>query len=219
MAVKKVAGHLDLKWKMVKNINKSILGAQYGSPRFDRLRLLAVDENSIRKGHRYLTVNSDRLAQHAEFRSPARGRRNPKASFAETRGNGNHRGVFDGAEYILSHGNTRVILLRARYSHLREGDAQRVRHQRDPSIEIAHAPPDHCRSLARHWQVGIGQADFARGRSSGREWPDRRSPYRPGACAQRWRAIAQSQQIRPIVLRDTHRCRSDWSNTLTEVIL
>lgn len=59
MTVKEVADHLDLDWKTVKNIDKFFPEAQYGSPRFDGLRLLAVDEISIRKGHRYLTVILD----------------------------------------------------------------------------------------------------------------------------------------------------------------
>lgn len=59
MTVKEVADHLDLDWKTVKNIDKFFLEAQYGTPRFDGLRLLAVDEIAIRKGHRYLTVILD----------------------------------------------------------------------------------------------------------------------------------------------------------------
>lgn len=59
MTVKEVADHLDLDWKTVKNIDKFFLEAQYGTPNFDGLRLLAVDEIAIRKGHRYLTVILD----------------------------------------------------------------------------------------------------------------------------------------------------------------
>ncbi len=59
MTVKEVADHLDLNWKTVKNIDKYFLEAQYGTPHFDGLRLLAVDEIAIRKGHRYLTVILD----------------------------------------------------------------------------------------------------------------------------------------------------------------
>lgn len=59
MTVKEVADHLDLDWKTVKNIDKYFLEIEYGTPRFDGLRLLAVDEIAIRKGHRYLTVILD----------------------------------------------------------------------------------------------------------------------------------------------------------------
>jgi transposase len=59
MTVKEVAEHLDLDWKTVKNIDKFFLETHYGTPCFDGLRLLAVDEISIRKGHRYLTIILD----------------------------------------------------------------------------------------------------------------------------------------------------------------
>jgi transposase len=64
MTVKEVADHLNLDWKTVKNIDKFFLEAHYGSPCFDGLRLLAVDEISIRKGHRYLTVILDYETGH-----------------------------------------------------------------------------------------------------------------------------------------------------------
>jgi len=59
MTIKEVADHLDLDWKTVKNIDKFFLEAEYGIPNFDGLRLLAVDEIAVRKGHRYLTVILD----------------------------------------------------------------------------------------------------------------------------------------------------------------
>lgn len=59
MTVKEVAEHLGLDWKTVKNIDKIFLESQYGTPCFDGLRILAVDEISIRKGRRYLTVILD----------------------------------------------------------------------------------------------------------------------------------------------------------------
>lgn len=59
MTVKEVAEHLDLDWKTVKNIDKFYLETEYGTPCYDGLRLLAVDEISIRKGHRYLTIILD----------------------------------------------------------------------------------------------------------------------------------------------------------------
>src|SRR3974377_2581083 len=61
MTVKEVAQHLGLAWKTVKNIDKLFLERQYGQPDFERLRVLAIDEISIRKGHRYLTIVLDYL--------------------------------------------------------------------------------------------------------------------------------------------------------------
>jgi len=56
MTVRDVAGHLDLDWKTVKAVDKLFLETQYGNPDLAGLRILAVDEISIRRGHRYLTV-------------------------------------------------------------------------------------------------------------------------------------------------------------------
>lgn len=56
MTVRDVARHLGLDWKTVKDADKLFLEARYGQPDYTGLRILAVDEISIRKGHRYLTV-------------------------------------------------------------------------------------------------------------------------------------------------------------------
>jgi transposase len=56
MTVTDVARHFGLDWKTVKDIDKQYLEAHYGQPHLDGLRILAVDEISIRKGHSYLTV-------------------------------------------------------------------------------------------------------------------------------------------------------------------
>jgi transposase len=56
MTVSDVARHFQLDWKTVKDIDKQYLEAYYGQPDLNGLRILAVDEISIRKGHSYLTV-------------------------------------------------------------------------------------------------------------------------------------------------------------------
>jgi transposase len=61
MTVLEVARHLDIDWKTVKNIDKFYLERDYGHPDLNGLRILAVDEISIRKGHSYLTVVLDYL--------------------------------------------------------------------------------------------------------------------------------------------------------------
>jgi len=62
LTVSDVARHLGLNWKTVKDIDKYYLEADYGQPDLNGLRILAVDEISIRKGHRYLTVVLDYLS-------------------------------------------------------------------------------------------------------------------------------------------------------------
>jgi len=59
MTVTQVADHLGIDWKTVKNIDKHYLEIDYGKPDLNGLRILAVDEISIRKGHSYLTVVLD----------------------------------------------------------------------------------------------------------------------------------------------------------------
>jgi transposase len=62
MTVSEVAQHLGLDWKTVKNIDKFYLERDFGQPDLNGLRILAVDEISIRKGHSYLTVVLDYLS-------------------------------------------------------------------------------------------------------------------------------------------------------------
>ena len=67
MTVSEVARHLGLNWKTVKDIDKHYLEHDYGQPDLSGLRILAVDEISIRKGHRYLTVVMDYLSGRVVF--------------------------------------------------------------------------------------------------------------------------------------------------------
>jgi transposase len=67
MTVSDVAKHLGLDWKTVKAIDKHFLERDYGQPDYQGLRILAVDEISIRKGHRYLTVVLDYLTGRVVF--------------------------------------------------------------------------------------------------------------------------------------------------------
>lgn len=59
MTVSDVARHYNLNWKTVKNIDKHFLEKQYGQTCYDNLRILAVDEIAIKKGHKYMTVVID----------------------------------------------------------------------------------------------------------------------------------------------------------------
>jgi transposase len=67
MTVSEVARHLGLNWKTVKDIDKHYLERDYGQPDLNGLRILAVDEISMRKGHRYLTVVLDYLSGRVVF--------------------------------------------------------------------------------------------------------------------------------------------------------
>jgi len=67
MTVSEVSLHLGIDWKTVKNIDKLYLEHDYGNPDLRGLRVLAVDEISIRKGHSYLTVVLDFLTGRIVF--------------------------------------------------------------------------------------------------------------------------------------------------------
>lgn len=59
LSVAAVARHLGLDWKLVKACDKAVLLEEFGETDTSGLRLLAVDEISLKKGHRYMTVVLD----------------------------------------------------------------------------------------------------------------------------------------------------------------
>ncbi len=59
LPVKQVAEHFGLSWHTVKEIDKRRLEREVGTPCYDGLRLLAIDEISVHKGHRYMTTVLD----------------------------------------------------------------------------------------------------------------------------------------------------------------
>ena len=59
MPIKQVADHVGLDWHAVKEIDKRGLQREVGTPCYDGLRLLAVDEVAVHKGHTYLTTVLD----------------------------------------------------------------------------------------------------------------------------------------------------------------
>jgi transposase len=59
LPIKQVADHFDLSWHAVKEIDKRRLEQEVGTPCYEGLRLLAVDEVAVHKGHTYLTTVLD----------------------------------------------------------------------------------------------------------------------------------------------------------------
>jgi len=57
--IKDVAEHLKVGWDMVKDIQKRYLHKRFSKPKLKHLRILAIDEIAVSKGHRYLTVVMD----------------------------------------------------------------------------------------------------------------------------------------------------------------
>ena len=59
MTIRDVAMHLGVSWDVIKDIQKRDLGRRFAKPKLKHLRNIAIDEISIAKGHRYLTVVMD----------------------------------------------------------------------------------------------------------------------------------------------------------------
>ena len=56
MTIKDVADHLQVSWDTIKDIQASNLRRRFGKPKLHKLKQIAIDEISVGKGHRYLTV-------------------------------------------------------------------------------------------------------------------------------------------------------------------
>jgi len=59
MTIKDVALYLKTSWDIVKDIQKRNLKKKFGRPNLKGLKYIAIDEISVRKGHKYLTVVMD----------------------------------------------------------------------------------------------------------------------------------------------------------------
>jgi transposase len=56
MTIQDVAEHLGVSWDVVKDIQKRYLTRRFSKPKLGNLKRIAIDEISVGKGHRYLTV-------------------------------------------------------------------------------------------------------------------------------------------------------------------
>ena len=59
MTILDVARHLGVSWDVIKNIQKRYLKKRFFRPKLKKLKRLAIDEITIGKGHRYLTIVLD----------------------------------------------------------------------------------------------------------------------------------------------------------------
>lgn len=73
MTIQDVARHLGVSWDVVKDIQKRYLSKHYSRPRLKDLKLIAIDEISIGRGHRYLTVVLDLLTGAVVFVGDGKG--------------------------------------------------------------------------------------------------------------------------------------------------
>lgn len=59
MTIRDVAKHLGVSWDLIKDIQKRDLSRRFSKPKLKHLRQIAIDEISVARGHRYLTVVMD----------------------------------------------------------------------------------------------------------------------------------------------------------------
>ena len=59
MTIKDAAKHLGVSWDVVKEIQKRYLHQKFSKPKLKHLRQIAIDEISVGKGHRYVTIVLD----------------------------------------------------------------------------------------------------------------------------------------------------------------
>ncbi|MEN8246785.1 MAG: helix-turn-helix domain-containing protein [Thermodesulfobacteriota bacterium] len=59
MTIQDVAHHLGVSWGVIKDIQKRNLLRRFRRPKLKHLKRVAIDEISIGKGHRYLTIALD----------------------------------------------------------------------------------------------------------------------------------------------------------------
>jgi len=73
MTIQDVACHLQVGWDLVKDIQKRALGRRFRRIRLKDLRQIAIDEISIGRGHRYLTVVLDLVSGAVVFIGDGKG--------------------------------------------------------------------------------------------------------------------------------------------------
>lgn len=67
MTIQDVARHLSVSWDVIKEMQKRDLTRRFSKPCLKDLQLIAIDEISVRKGHRYLTIVLDMISGAVVF--------------------------------------------------------------------------------------------------------------------------------------------------------
>jgi transposase len=73
MTIKDVARHLGISWDVIKDIQKQDLQRRFAKPKLKHLRQIAIDEISVGKGHRYVTIVLDLDSGAAVYVGPGKG--------------------------------------------------------------------------------------------------------------------------------------------------
>ena len=83
MTVEDVARHLELDPKTVKAIDYAYLKKEFGTTEYSGLRILAIDEIALKKGHRYMTVVLDYLTGRVVWMGEGRDKNTLDAFFKD----------------------------------------------------------------------------------------------------------------------------------------
>jgi transposase len=73
MTIQDVADHLVIGWDTIKDIQARHLQRRFGKPKLHKLKQIAIDEISVGKGHRYLTIVLDLLSGAVVFVGDGKG--------------------------------------------------------------------------------------------------------------------------------------------------
>jgi transposase len=78
MTIVDVAIYLGVSESMIRGIDKTYLNRKLGKPKLGRLKYLAIDEISVRKGHKYLTIVMDLVSGAVVFVGEGKGEKSLK---------------------------------------------------------------------------------------------------------------------------------------------
>jgi transposase len=88
MTIKDVADHLNVSWDVIKEIQRGDLQRRFSRPKLKYLKEIAIDEISIAKGHRYVTVVLDLVSGAVVFVGDGKGADALRPFWRRVRGSG-----------------------------------------------------------------------------------------------------------------------------------
>ncbi len=86
MTIADVALYLGVSETMVRGIDKTSLSRRFGKPKLGHLKYLAIDEISVQKGHKYLTIVMDLISGAVVFVGDGKGEKSLKPFWKRLRG-------------------------------------------------------------------------------------------------------------------------------------
>lgn len=86
MTIADVALYLGVSDSMIRGIDKLYLGRKFSKPKLGHLKYLAIDEISVRKGHKYLTIVMDLVSGAVVFVGDGKGEKSLEPFWIRLRG-------------------------------------------------------------------------------------------------------------------------------------